>query len=44
MQCNLLSTSTAGLAARAVGVEVGQVAKSILFLVAEKLVIVVTSG
>ncbi len=38
------STSTAKLAARAVGVEVGQIAKSILFLVGEEPVIVVTCG
>ncbi|WP_258360618.1 YbaK/EbsC family protein [Moorella sulfitireducens (nom. illeg.)] len=38
------STSTAELAARAVGVEVGQIAKSILFLVGDEPVIVVTCG
>lgn len=38
------STRTAELAARAVGVEVGQIAKSILFLVGEEPVMVVTSG
>lgn len=38
------STRTAELAAQAVGVEVGQIAKSILFTVAEQPVMVVTSG
>ncbi|NLW08131.1 MAG: YbaK/EbsC family protein [Clostridia bacterium] len=38
------STRTAELAARAVGVEVGQIAKSILFLVGEEPVMVVTCG
>ncbi len=38
------STRTAEMAARTVGVEVGQIAKSILFLVGEEKVMVVTSG
>jgi len=38
------STRTAELAARAVGVEVGQIAKSILFIIGERPVMVVTSG
>ncbi|WP_027717460.1 YbaK/EbsC family protein [Desulfovirgula thermocuniculi] len=38
------STHTAELAARAVGVEVGQIAKSVLFEVGGQMVMVVTSG
>lgn len=38
------STHTSELAAQAVGVEVGQIAKSILFIVGEQPVLVVTSG
>lgn len=38
------STHTAELAARAVGVEVGQIAKSVLFSVNGEMVMVVTSG
>lgn len=38
------STHTAELAARAVGVEVGQIAKSLLFLINDLVVLVVTSG
>ena len=38
------STKTAGQAARAVGVEVGQIAKSVLLLIGEQAVMVVTRG
>jgi prolyl-tRNA editing enzyme YbaK/EbsC (Cys-tRNA(Pro) deacylase) len=38
------STGTAEQAARAVGVEVGQIAKSVLLLIGDQAVMVVTSG